>query len=112
MLCQRCRGLLVRETFGDLSAETDRLCSATRCINCGCVEDAVVRANRFRHSVGNRSVPRGMVRKGDVVCIKIRPEAYASISMSGRAPIECSSHNSPQRGGPRGTRALHHHVPN
>jgi hypothetical protein len=79
MLCQRCRGLLVRETFGDLRAETDRRCSATRCINCGCVEDAVVRANRVRRSVGTRAVRHGMVRKGAVVFIKIHPEEYASV---------------------------------
>jgi hypothetical protein len=48
MFCQRCRGLLVQETFGDLIDKAGRLSTATRCINCGCVEDAVVRANRFR----------------------------------------------------------------
>jgi hypothetical protein len=46
MVCQRCRGLLVCETFDDLSIETDSLYNATRCINCGCIEDVVVRANR------------------------------------------------------------------
>jgi hypothetical protein len=58
MLCQRCRGLLVREAFGDLNMKTDHLSTATRCINCGCIEDAVVRANRFGHPMRNRSVPR------------------------------------------------------
>ena len=79
MPCQRCKGLLVRETFGDLSAETGRLCSATRCINCGCIEDAVVRTNRLCHPVGSRSVPRGMVKKGGVVFIKTHSEEYASL---------------------------------
>ena len=46
MVCQRCRGLLVCETFDDLNIETDSLYTATRCINCGCIEDVVVRANR------------------------------------------------------------------
>lgn len=41
-------GLLVCETFDDLGIESDSLYTATRCINCGCIEDAVVRANRFR----------------------------------------------------------------
>lgn len=41
MVCQRCRGLLVCETFDDLNIKTDSFCIATRCINCGCVEDAV-----------------------------------------------------------------------
>jgi len=39
----------------------------TRCVNCGCIEDAVVRANRFRPSVKTRESPRRMVRKGDGV---------------------------------------------
>ncbi len=79
MRCQRCRGLLVRETFGDLNVEINSLCTATRCINCGCIEDAVVRANRFRRSVRTRVIPRRRVRKGDVECIKIHAEEYASI---------------------------------
>jgi hypothetical protein len=50
MVCQRCRGLVVCETFDDLTIETDSSYIATRCINCGCIEDAIVRANRFRRS--------------------------------------------------------------
>ena len=80
MRCQRCRGLMVCETFDDLNIETNSLYSATRCINCGCIEDAVVRANRSRPSVRRRATPCGRVRKGDVACIKIHSEEYASIS--------------------------------
>lgn len=80
MRCQRCRGLMVCETFDDLNIETDSLYSATRCINCGCIEDAVVRANRSRPSVRRRATPRGRVRNGGVVCIKIHSEEHASIS--------------------------------
>jgi RNase P subunit RPR2 len=68
MRCQRCRGLLVPESFGDLNIETHSLCMAIRCINCGCVEDAVMRANRFRSLVKTQMVPRRRVRKGGVVC--------------------------------------------
>ena len=32
MFCQRCRGLLVRETFDGLSPEAGNLCMSTRCI--------------------------------------------------------------------------------
>ena len=69
MGCQRCRGLLVCETFDDLNIETDSLYIATRCINCGCIEDAVVRANRFRGSERIRTIPhrRRMIRKREVV---------------------------------------------
>ena len=79
MVCQRCRGLLVCETFDDLNIETNSLYSATRCINCGCIEDAVMRANRFRRSVQTRVILRGRVRRGDVERIKIRSEEYALI---------------------------------
>ena len=79
MVCQRCRGLLVCETFDDLSIGTDFLYRATRCINCGCIEDAVVRANRFRRSEKMRVSLRRRVRTGDVERIKIPLEAYASI---------------------------------
>lgn len=80
MRCQRCRGLLVRETFEDLNIENNSLGTATRCINCGCIEDAVVRANRFHRSARMRVIPSGRVRKGDVEYSKIHWEEYASIS--------------------------------
>lgn len=79
MLCQRCKGLLVRETFGDLRDKTSRVCPATRCVNCGCIEDSVVRANRLRHPEAKRLVPRGMARRGSSVFIKPHSEEYASI---------------------------------
>jgi hypothetical protein len=79
MVCQRCRGLLVCETFDDLSSGTDSLYRATRCINCGCIEDAVVRANRFRRSEKMRVSPTRRVRTGNVERITIPSEAYASI---------------------------------
>ncbi len=79
MLCQRCRGLLVPETFGDLRAETGPVYSATRCINCGYIEDSVVRANRLRPPAAKRAVPHRRVRKGGVVFIKTHSEMYSSI---------------------------------
>jgi hypothetical protein len=79
MVCQRCRGLLVCETFDDLSSGTDSLYRAIRCINCGCIEDAVVRANRFRRSEKVRATPRRRGRTSDVERIKIHLDVYASI---------------------------------
>ena len=79
MRCHHCRGLLVCETFDDLNIVTDSLYTATRCINCGCIEDAVVRANRLLRSVRMRVIPCRRVRKGDVGFIKIHSEEYASI---------------------------------
>lgn len=79
MLCQRCRGLLVRETFDDLREEIGRMTPATRCINCGCIEDSVVRANRLRLLSAKRSAPRGMVRKEGVVFIHTHSEKCGSV---------------------------------
>ena len=79
MVCQRCRGLLVCETFDDLSSGTDSLYRATRCINCGCIEDAVVRANRFRRSGKMQMSLRRRIGTGNVERITIPSEAYASL---------------------------------
>ena len=79
MVCQRCSGLLVRETFGDLREEPGCMYPAIRCINCGYIEDSVVRANRLHPPAAKRSVPRGMVRKGAVVFMKTHSKEYAPI---------------------------------
>lgn len=79
MVCLRCQGLLVHETFDDLNIETDSRYTATRCINCGCIEDVIIRANRFRRLVRTRAVPREMARKRDVVSSKIDSQEHASI---------------------------------
>ena len=71
MLCQRCRGLLVCETFDGLSHEADIMCLATRCLNCGSIEDSVVRANRLRPHMAKRAAPRGMVGMANAVFMKI-----------------------------------------
>lgn len=76
MLCQRCRGLLVRVTFDDLSEEICRMSPATRCVNCGCIEDEIVLANRLRPTTSNRSEPRGTVKKSGLMLTK----AYARAS--------------------------------
>jgi hypothetical protein len=54
MPCQRCRGLLVRETFGDLREEAGCMSPAIRCINCGYIEDSVVCANRLGSPAAKR----------------------------------------------------------
>jgi hypothetical protein len=74
MVCQRCRGLLVREIFDDLNAEAGITFLATRCINCGYIEDPVVRANRLHLLAVKRSAPRGIVKKGGVVFLQSHPE--------------------------------------
>lgn len=77
MVCHRCRGFLVCETFDELRSDTDSV--YTRCINCGCIEDVVVRTNRVCPLLGKQAAPRGRVRKRDVGHIKIHLEESASI---------------------------------
>ena len=60
--CQRCEGLLVYEKFDELKYGTGGLCPATRCINCGCIEDSVVRVNRLHPPMAQRMASHGMVR--------------------------------------------------
>ena len=70
MVCQRCSGLLVRETLGGLREETGDMDPTTRCINCGSIEDPVVLANRLRPPAAKRAVPRGMVGMARAVFMK------------------------------------------
>lgn len=70
MVCQRCTGLLVHETFDGLSPGAGIMCLGTRCINCGYIEDSVVRANRLHPPAAKRAVYRGIVRKGGVVFLR------------------------------------------
>jgi hypothetical protein len=64
MTCHRCHGLLVNDqsaliTDYDLRAESGFVGSTLRCINCGYVEDPVVRANRLHQPVADQqAVPR------------------------------------------------------
>jgi hypothetical protein len=66
MICQRCRGLLVRESCDDLREEPGCMHPATRCINCGYIEDSVMRANRLHPAPVKRMGLRDVVRKGGV----------------------------------------------
>jgi len=64
MTCHRCHGLLVNDHSAllnryDLSQFNVYMGPTLRCINCGHVEDPVVRANRLRLPMADQvSVPR------------------------------------------------------
>lgn len=79
MVCQRCRGLLVYETFAEVRAETNRTSLATRCINCGYIEDSVMRANRLHPPAPSRAAHRRMVGRGGVVFLRPHSERYHSV---------------------------------
>ena len=76
MFCHRCRGLLVRETFCELRDKPGGLGTATRCINCGYLEDSVVRANRRHPPAAKQSVPHKMVKKGELAFLSPHSEEY------------------------------------
>ena len=82
MLCQRCSGLLVRETFDDLRSETGGICLATRCINCGYIGDAVVQANRLHPPTPKRAAPQRGTRKASGVFLRSHAERYGLVERS------------------------------
>jgi hypothetical protein len=48
MCCTRCGGLIVIEVFSDLREEASQAqFQGSRCLNCGSIEDTVIRANRL-----------------------------------------------------------------
>ena len=77
MLCHRCNGLLVYERFSELREDADGMYPATRCINCGHIEDSVIYSNRLRPPSTKRSIPRRMVRK--VVLLRFQSERSRSL---------------------------------
>ncbi len=62
MACRRCGGLVVVELFSDLQEEGSRMqCLGSRCVNCGCIDDPVIRANRLQPPPTGRPAARGLV---------------------------------------------------
>ena len=77
-MCQCCRGLLVRETYDDLIGETPLLYPVTRCVNCGGIEDFVIRANRLRLQMTNQSASHQRVRYRKGIFVDMRKESGRS----------------------------------
>jgi len=49
MSCTRCGGCVVAESFYDCTDESyDQRTPYQRCLNCGAIEDALIRANRVQ----------------------------------------------------------------
>ena len=78
MVCQRCSGLLVRETLGGLREETGDMDPTTRCINCGYIEDSVVRANRLCPPAAKRSIHHRRVSTEGVVFVNTHSDEHRS----------------------------------
>jgi hypothetical protein len=61
MTCTRCGGLLVADVFADLWEVTGPMeFEGLRCLNCGSIEDDVIRANRFQLPLPHRFPPSGL----------------------------------------------------
>jgi hypothetical protein len=59
MSCERCGGLMVIETFCDLTEEEFRKgIDTTRCLNCGNFEDTIIRINRASSRLPGHCEPR------------------------------------------------------
>ena len=72
MLCTRCGGLLMQNWWDSNESVQERMPS-TRCVNCGCIDDPVIRANK--RSAGLRSTdteasPRQACRICCASCMK------------------------------------------
>ncbi len=83
MSCTRCGGLIVIETFSDLREEVSRAeFQGSRCLNCGCIEDTVIRANQLHPMSPARARHTGPVGYGRKIPIWLsarRPESFFDI---------------------------------
>ena len=74
MACTRCGGLIVIETFSDLREEVSRgEFQGSRCLNCGCIEDSLIRANRLHPLPPTRTRLTSMVGNGRKAPIWLSP---------------------------------------
>jgi hypothetical protein len=56
MTCMRCQGLMISDSFIDLEETGHLWMKAWRCMNCGCIADAVVEQNRRLQAAGRVDV--------------------------------------------------------
>ncbi|HYM38412.1 MAG TPA: hypothetical protein VES96_08415 [Nitrospiraceae bacterium] len=71
MACIRCGGLQVVDDFADLWAVTGPMeFRGARCLNCGFIEDPVIRANRLQPPLTHRPQPSGMAGQGQALGLK------------------------------------------
>ncbi len=93
MSCERCGGLMVIDTFCDLTEEESRTGIDTRrCLNCGNFEDTIIRTNRASSRVPSHVEPH-TVGAGKLSALKprsleraIQTESVIAEGPRGRAP--------------------------
>ena len=59
MTCTRCQGLMISDSFIDLEETGHLWMKAWRCMNCGCIVDAVVEQNRRLQAAGRIEIKAG-----------------------------------------------------
>jgi len=65
MACTRCGGLLVADVFADLREISGPMeFEGVRCLNCGCIEDDVIRTNRLGPQLFYSAQPTGVAGEG------------------------------------------------
>ena len=67
MLCTRCGGLLIENWWEIIDCMNPQGIQGTRCVNCGCIEDPVIRANRRQSHRVRMTMPRGSVSNPQIV---------------------------------------------
>ena len=61
MLCKRCGGLLIENWWDPNNCVQPKRLLSTRCVNCGCIDDPVIRANRRHPHRARMTLTRGNV---------------------------------------------------
>lgn len=80
MCCTRCGGLIVIEAFSDLREEASRAeFQGSRCLNCGSIEDPVIRANRLHPMPPARTRLTGVIVQGRKAPIWLSPRRPESL---------------------------------
>lgn len=88
MRCGRCGGLAIRETYeGTGERMPAGMLPGVRCLNCGCIEDAVITANRAcppQLELKRPGRARNWSRPG--LTVTLEGESVAALRREGNAP--------------------------
>ncbi len=74
MLCTRCGGLLILNLWNTNDGVQSVKLLSTRCVNCGCIDDAVIRGNRRRQQRTRMTPSRGSAHHAKLLLLsRIKP---------------------------------------
>ena len=82
MLCLRCGGLVLQNWWDSTESLSERTPS-TRCVNCGSIDDPVIRANRQQPGRARLTATRGRVKHAEfAVLSSMKPPPFLSVMRS------------------------------